>query len=322
MTTASLRLQTIDRKIASARIDIRLRDKLEKDLEEARSLLLQLRNKRTLLDARLAQEADDVRKLDGLSLTNLFHTVLGDKDNATRRERVELLTAQLSRDQCATEITFLEGEVDELQSRFDAIGNPVERYQAALAEKQEYLRTTDNPQVGEVLELATKLADLLANDKELNEAIAAGDAARLPLQDALDTLGSAMNWGAFDMVAGGMIASYIKHQRIDKVRELIDEGQHRLRRFEQELKDVAPFCDRDIGKRLDIGEVGRFADVLFDNMVIDWLVQSKLRETRSSVSAALKTLENKLKELTDERRKNRDLLSTVEGRHRMLIESL
>ncbi len=322
MTAASSQLRTIDRKIASARSDIRERDKLEKDLEEARSTLLKLREKRGHLEARLSQEADDVRKLEGLSLTNLFQTVLGDKENAMRRERQQLLTAQLSRDQCASEIAFLEGEVDELQSRFSAIGNPVERFRAALTEKQEFLRTTNNPQAEEVLGLAAMLADLRSNEKELNEAIAAGDAARRSLSDALDTLGSAMNWGVFDMVGGGLVASYVKHQRIDKVRELIDEGQQRLRRFEQEVKDVAPLCDSAIGKPLDFGDLGRFADVLFDNMVIDWMVQSKLRETKSSVTAALKKLEQKLKELTEDRRKNHDQLSVIEGRHQLLIETL
>ena len=74
--------------------------------------------------------------------------------------------------------------------------------------------------------------------KELQEAISAGERALRSLQAAQDKLDSANNWGIFDMLGGGFIASLVKHSKMDEAKADMEDAKYDLKAFQRELKDV------------------------------------------------------------------------------------
>ena len=80
----------------------------------------------------------------------------------------------------------------------------------------------------------------LQQKNELNEAIEAGEMALKGLRFAIQELRKAKNWGIYDMVGGGLLATAVKHSKIDEAKSIIQDVQVWLKKFKRELSDVQP----------------------------------------------------------------------------------
>ena len=107
------------------------------------------------------------------------------------------------------------------------------------------------------------------DQREVREAVQAGEEALAGIQKAREKLGSAKNWGIFDMLGGGMISSMVKHSRMDDASEDMEEAKRKLAAFERELKDISISADLSV-------EMGSFVDTFMDNLFVDFMVQSRI----------------------------------------------
>ena len=119
--------------------------------------------------------------------------------------------------------------------------------------------------------------------REIAEAVAAGRRALASLEEAAEALDSASNWGLFDMVLGGPIASLVKHACLGGAREALDRARADLYAFTRELDDVRAIESL----RVNVGTVASALDVLADNPFVDLYVQMKIQEAEDNVQAAI-----------------------------------
>ena len=75
-------------------------------------------------------------------------------------------------------------------------------------------------------------------EKEKREAIEAGQRALSSLRTAKENLNSAKNWGLVDMFGGGFFSTMLKHSKMDKARQNMEQAKYDLRNFSRELNDV------------------------------------------------------------------------------------
>ena len=125
-------------------------------------------------------------------------------------------------------------------------------------------------------------------EQEIHEAIAAADDALHALECAGKSLGSAGNWGLFDMFGGGFLVNIFKHSKLNQAQKELEEARAALHRFGSELADV----DRSVDLQINIGEFLRFADYFFDSFIADWMVQSKIRDAQKQVDQAIDKVDN------------------------------
>ena len=123
--------------------------------------------------------------------------------------------------------------------------------------------------------------------QEVEEAIAAANRVLMNLRQAETALSSAGSWGIWDMLGGGMFTTWIKHSRIDDAGTSLEEARRSLRSLRRELMDI----DIPADFKIDIGEFLNFADYFFDGLIIDWMVQAKIREASDNVSEAIRRVE-------------------------------
>ena len=128
------------------------------------------------------------------------------------------------------------------------------------------------------------------NQKEIREAISAGERSLISLRAAQDQLRRAGNWGVADLLGGGMITTFLKHQRLGEAEQSLKNAQNDLRRFESELRDVSR-------EGLDISDFLAFADYFFDGIVADLMVQSKIRQAQERVNTAILRVETLVRQL-------------------------
>jgi len=129
--------------------------------------------------------------------------------------------------------------------------------------------------------------------KEIVEAIEAAKDALSSLERVETQLGSARNWGIWDMLGGGFISSMVKHSKLDAAQQEMEYAKSALRRLQRELMDVDNIPDVNI----QVGDFMRLADVFFDGLIVDWLVQSKINEARSQVENAKQNVTQILNQL-------------------------
>jgi len=118
------------------------------------------------------------------------------------------------------------------------------------------------------------------------------------------------------MLGGGFIATAVKHNRIDEARSAIHSAQNALRRFEKELADV----QRDVNIRIDIGGMLEFADFFFDGLIVDWIVQGRIKDSLAEVSAKRRRISGIVADLEKELRNAEEELTALRRRREALIE--
>lgn len=72
-----------------------------------------------------------------------------------------------------------------------------------------------------------------------------------------------------------------------------------------------------------VGELGSFsfADYFFDCLIVDWMVQGRIHEAQSRVSAALSAVMSVARELTEQAKQVAARVAQVERDHAACIES-
>ena len=137
------------------------------------------------------------------------------------------------------------------------------------------------------------------DQREIREAIQAGEAALRSLERAKEKMGSAKNWGIFDMMGGGLFSSLFKHSKIDRASADIEEAKRQLAVLKKELEDVSISEDFSVG----IGDGLRFIDTFLDNVFADVVVQSRINsaiERLDTVSGQVRGILTKLYSLLSE----------------------
>lgn len=119
--------------------------------------------------------------------------------------------------------------------------------------------------------------------QQIYEAIQAADNALYYLNEAKSTLKSAGNWGMVDLLGGGLISTFAKHNKMGQAKQQLDMAKRAVQNFKNELNDVNQIAEINI----ETGDFLSFADFFFDGVVADLLVQSRIRYTQDQINDAI-----------------------------------
>lgn len=132
--------------------------------------------------------------------------------------------------------------------------------------------------------------------KECREALEAGNRALASLRKARACLNSAKNWGIVDMLGGGFLSSLMKRSKINHAQGLMDKARRDLQVFSRELGDVHMTGKLDV----EINDFIGFADLLWDNFLVDWMMQDRIRNARMQLDEVIGRVEQIVKRLQKE----------------------
>ena len=264
------------------------------------------------------KEQDDVDKLEKGGVHAFLLTLIGHKEERLDKERREALAAKLQYDQARSDLEYLENKLNGLIRERDGLRDAPEQLEALWTEKAELVKAMGGQTGARLVELDRQLSDVTHQQKELEEALSAGENAKRLLGQVQDDLDSARSWGTWDMLGGGLIATMAKHDRLDSAQSSIRAAQRALSDFRTELADVRQLQVPSI----QIGEFATFADYFFDGIFSDWYVQSSIKTAQEGVSevhmkltAALRDLEAASQDLNDQqaslKREREELLDSV-----------
>ncbi|QKE84285.1 hypothetical protein [Arthrobacter sp. NEB 688] len=281
---------TLDAAVADAQEAGHLRQVLtvlDRELEEARREL-------GLVERRHRLEADDVRRLEGVGWSALVAAVRGTRTGELDRERAEEAAARYALQAASARVADLESRRASTAERLGRLGDTPGRVERARRAHAEAVRAAgSSPELETVLD---ELARVEAQATELDEATTAGRRAAHELAAARERLGSAQSWSTYDTwLGGGLVASMVKHDRLDDAGRHVGAAQTALADFARELGDVGAVgaLRADLG----VGPTMRTVDVWFDNLFTDLSVRARIKDSLVDVDAAALAVRDVLAEL-------------------------
>ena len=130
-------------------------------------------------------------------------------------------------------------------------------------------------------------------EKERQEAVSAGNRALASLRQAKAQLDSARNWGIWDMMGGGLMSSLIKRSRINNAQGCIEQAKRDLKMFERELGDI----NMNGQMNIEINDFIGYMDILWDNFLVDWMMQDRINSARDQLDQVIWRVENILRNI-------------------------
>ena len=127
-----------------------------------------------------------------------------------------------------------------------------------------------------------------ANQREINEAISAGERSLASLGQAKEELRKARNLGIWDMLGGRGLVTFLKQTHIRDAQSSIERARYELQCFSHTLNDVNSFSGIDLG----ISDFLIFADYFFDGIIADFMVQQKINQAADNVDEAIRRVNN------------------------------
>jgi len=137
----------------------------------------------------------------------------------------------------------------------------------------------------------------LENEKSqeeiLKEALENANKALRHYSNALVTLSNANDASIFDMICGCCCTDVVKYDYISSAKKQTKLGNEYMNKLKELLKDV-----KDI-KPIKINDFLTFTDIFLDDIISDFLVQSKISNARTNCKKAIAELKTIIKELED-----------------------
>lgn len=121
----------------------------------------------------------------------------------------------------------------------------------------------------------------------------------LPLIDEAESkFTSARNWGFLDILGGGFLVDLVKHTKLSSASTTMNQINYLLRDLQRELKEVVIPTDFS----MNTGTFSTFADFVFDGVLADVYMQSKIMtsiEQIKELRRRLEILREKLRDLSN-----------------------
>ena len=232
------------------------------------------------LKAEAEREQDDVDHLENGGIVSMFYSAIGRHEEKLDKERQEARAASVKYQDALRTCQSLYRELEDVRAQMDTLRGCVEQYRSALQEKQQRLLQGTDSSSAQFRALTQRAEQCSRLNKEIIEALDAGESVLSQLSAIEDTLKSASNWGVVDMVGGGFLSDMAKYGRLDEAQQQMNELSRLLAMYSKELKDL----DVDLNLSANIGSGMQFADFFFDGFIADSMALSRINRLRDQVA--------------------------------------
>ena len=268
--------------------------------------------------AKHAGELHDVGRLEHMSLTRVLASLHGSRDDTLAKERAEADAARFRVAEAESRLAAVQGELAGAEDRRRQLAGAPDIYADALTAKERYLTAANDPRSVTLLQLADERGRLTAEISAMHDAQQVAADADAALAQARDRLGSASSWSTYDTYfGGGMVASVVKHQRMDEAAQAAAEADRRLAALRTELVDVARL--EPTAQQLVISAGLKVTDILFNNIFTDLAVGHQIRQAQQTVDNSAQLVGDIRTQLTRRVAAAEDRLAAIEAQRQDLI---
>ncbi|SDT48168.1 hypothetical protein SAMN05444162_4502 [Paenibacillaceae bacterium GAS479] len=290
----------------------RRRDRLRTDIFRAEQELRQLKELSS-------EEQQDVEKLARLNWSSLRLRLTGDLEEQVELEQLEAERAALKVKEAESALELMR---QQLWDNGERMGNLIPLIGQSGNLRMEHERLIVEAVPGIELQLREIDVEIKRQNQlnvELQRSISACYSLNENLDKAISKLESAANWGVSDMLGGGAISTEMKHKRLDEAQESLVNAHSAAYRLEKELGDLS----KNASFKIQLSQSARFGDYWLDGLIMDWHVQSKIKDMISKnvvLRQDTRALTHQLK--AESTRQEKGLEELRRQRQKLLIDAI
>lgn len=269
-----------------------MEETLCKKREELRARRKQLEEKMLELSVEHRREVQDVKDLEGLTMTSILSSLSGTKQKNLEKEQREAEEAALRLEEAKGVLEQVEKELQSVDSEVRRLRGSKEKYETALKEKAVQMEAA-GVKTG-FSDLEEKLGKLETEFIEVSDVLQLGYALRSQLQGIMDILRSSRNWGWADLLGGGPVTGALKRDRMEQARKALAGLDMILEYFRKKFRETP------VVNKISYEEWGDdlfAADFLLDGFVIDALVQVDIVDCQAEMERLYEQTETICKSL-------------------------
>jgi len=250
-------------------------------------------------------------------LRSVFSKVLGNKEEQLEKERQEYLEVLLLFNEKKKELELIEYEKELLNKKTSSLPQLENKLEALKNNREKEILKSHSNVAQELLQLAKKNDDNTFLKREVLEAFKVGQSLIQVLNKILEYLSQAKNWGHHDMSGRGRHAGYAKRQAIDRANAYVHEAHRYIQHYQKELKDVG----LRVNINLQTESFNSFLDFFFDNLISDWIVQKKIKNTIGQVHGTREQVIELNNSLESEVAKLEEIMKDIEQQRSHILEN-
>lgn len=290
-------MQQIREEMRALLADINEHARLKREVAALEGQSEKLQQKLRELQTILQHEQRDVDALSRVTLSSVWLRICGTHEEVLRREQADVDAAALKCAAAEKELSEIRQEIAARRAKLSDLSYSERKYNDLLAQKRALLAAS--PEGDALRKLEEKAAKLHSRQKEISEALDEGGAALHIAAEIVDCLKNAGGFATWDVLGGGLLADMTKHSELNTAQGLIEQLQRQLRRFRTELKDVHLDANIPVDSFLSV------ADFLFDGLIADWMMKSRISRALSSAQNTQSQIERILSRLREEMKNTR-----------------
>lgn len=237
------------------------------------------------------KEQRDIDKLENGSFASFLYQLLGKLENKIEKEELEAVQAKRIYESTMYEAENVKREIEMLTLEIKDAKRLVEEYNDLWKKKEKEFLEKNSHERKEYFKYIDQIASNKSIHKELSEALNAGNNLLKELSKAKKEFQSAKSWGTYDILGGGSISSIIKHSHIDSANKILERVDYLSRVFQKELKDG------NIDSKYTVNGFEKCADIFFDNIFSDVMVQDKINKVLNNIEKTINYSEARVEDL-------------------------
>ncbi|MEK5208627.1 hypothetical protein [Psychrobacillus sp. FSL H8-0510] len=288
------------------------RDKVKRKHQTLTEHLEVALHKKQTYWSRLKKEQKDVENLDGFSILKVVRTWTGKQDEIREKELSELATIEAKYREIEKTVTDLEQDIVDIERELDqARWKSIDmEWETLMKEKEGWIYGNKQVEAARLDELYDQKTFLTSSSREITEAISAGHEAKIALRRALKSLEGAKDYSTWDtFLGGGLIATSLKHSKLDESENAIHAAQRSLQKFQTELLDIQQIKVENLSVERD--SFVTFADYIFDDIFSAWSTHSKINNSIDHINETISSLEHTTVQLEEQLKEDQEMLYNI-----------
>ncbi|WP_419957874.1 hypothetical protein [Psychrobacillus psychrotolerans] len=288
------------------------RDKVKRKHQTLTEHLEVALHKKQTYWSRLKKEQKDVENLDGFSILKVVRTWTGKQDEIREKELSELATIEAKYREIEKTVTDLEQDIVDIERELDqARWKSIDmEWETLMKEKEGWIYGNKQVEAARLDELYDQKTFLTSSSREITEAISAGHEAKIALRRALKSLEGAKDYSTWDtFLGGGLIATFLKHSKLDESENAIHAAQRSLQKFQTELLDIQQIKVENLSVERD--SFVTFADYIFDDIFSAWSTHSKINNSIDHINETISSLEHTTVQLEEQLKEDQEMLYNI-----------
>ena len=274
-------------------IQLKRIEKLKKQKEILTEQLATNNREIEAFNLQLQEIREKLEHLDTFSFINLFQSWTGKQEELRtqkidkaaamelKKNEAEQMKVDLTKDLLKTNSELVNFNEQKLNNQIELI----------RAKKQIWLKEFEPEKALKLQQLEEDELNCSKLKIEIEEARVVGRDAIKKLSNALKSLDSASTYSTWDtFLGGGLLATHLKHEKLDQSKNQMHGAQIALQRFKNELLDIQEMSTRHLTINSD-GFV-KFADYFIDDIFSAWSIHSKISSSKEQVSRVLSDVRN------------------------------